>query len=81
MVTRRSIYAELQDFVQLELREPLRKSTKNKKDHIRSIIMSVRETCAGQECANQCCGSGSVGSRSVGSICYWPPPQFRIRIP
>ena len=35
-----------QDFVQLELREPLRKATKNKKDLIRSIIMSVRETCA-----------------------------------
>ena len=44
---RRSIYAELQDFVQLELREPLRKAIKNKKDLIRSIIISVRETCAG----------------------------------
>jgi len=43
---RRSIYAELQDFVQLELREPLRKAIRNKKDLIRSIIMSVRETCA-----------------------------------
>merc|ERR1719158_668712 len=43
---RRSIYAELQDFVQLELRDPLRKATKAKKDLIRSIIMSVRETCA-----------------------------------
>ena len=43
---RRCIYAELQDFVQLELRDPLRKATKAKKDHIRSIIMSVRETCA-----------------------------------
>lgn len=43
---RRSIYADLQDFVQLILREPLRKAYKNKKDLIRSIIMSVRETCA-----------------------------------
>ncbi|XP_039954773.1 cytoplasmic FMR1-interacting protein [Bactrocera neohumeralis] len=43
---RRNIYAELQDFVQLTLREPLRKSVKNKKDLIRSIIMSVRETAA-----------------------------------
>ncbi|XP_050079381.1 cytoplasmic FMR1-interacting protein [Anopheles maculipalpis] len=43
---RRSIYAELQDFVQLVLREPLRKAVKNKKDLIRSIVMSVRETCA-----------------------------------
>ncbi|XP_026330078.1 cytoplasmic FMR1-interacting protein-like, partial [Hyposmocoma kahamanoa] len=42
---RRSIYAELQDFVQLALREPLRKAIKNKKDLIRSIIVSVRETC------------------------------------
>ena len=32
---RRSIYAELQDFVQLELREPLRKAIRNKKDLIR----------------------------------------------
>ncbi|GAB0094881.1 Cytoplasmic FMR1-interacting protein [Sergentomyia squamirostris] len=43
---RRSIYAELQDFVQLILREPLRKAVKNKKDLIRSIIMSVRESSA-----------------------------------
>lgn len=43
---RRNIYAELQDFVQLALREPLRKTIKNKKDLIRSIIVSVRETCA-----------------------------------
>ncbi|XP_044741705.1 cytoplasmic FMR1-interacting protein [Chrysoperla carnea] len=43
---RRHIYAELQDFVQLVLREPLRKAIKNKKDLIRSIIVSVRETCA-----------------------------------
>ncbi|KAL0858499.1 hypothetical protein ABMA27_012364 [Loxostege sticticalis] len=42
---RRSIYAELQDFVQQVLREPLRKAIKNKKDLIRSIIVSVRETC------------------------------------
>lgn len=43
---RRNIYSELQDFVQLSLREPLRKAVKNKKDLIRSIIMSVRETSA-----------------------------------
>lgn len=42
---RRRVYAELQDFVQLLLREPLRKAIKNKKDLIRSIIVSVRETC------------------------------------
>lgn len=43
---RRNIYAELQDFVQLTLREPLRKAIKNKRDLIRSILVSVRETCA-----------------------------------
>ena len=32
---RRNIYHELQDFVQRTLREPLRKSIKNKKDLIR----------------------------------------------
>ena len=34
-ISRRSIYAELQDFVQLELRDPLRKAVRNKKDLIR----------------------------------------------
>ena len=43
---RRNVYQELQDFVQRDLREPLRKSIKNKKDLIRSILSSVRETCA-----------------------------------
>ncbi|GIX94913.1 cytoplasmic FMR1-interacting protein [Caerostris darwini] len=43
---RRHVYAELQEFVQITLREPLRKAVKNKKDLIRSIILSVRETCA-----------------------------------
>ena len=32
---RRNVYQELQDFVQLTLREPLRKSIKNKKDLVR----------------------------------------------
>ncbi|XP_065556681.1 cytoplasmic FMR1-interacting protein-like isoform X2 [Artemia franciscana] len=43
---RRHIYSELQDFVQIGLREPLRKAIKNKRDLIRSVIVSVRETCA-----------------------------------
>ncbi|XP_034233403.1 cytoplasmic FMR1-interacting protein-like [Thrips palmi] len=43
---RRTIYSELQDFIQLMLRDPLRKAIKNKKDLIRSILVSVRETCA-----------------------------------
>jgi len=32
---RRTIYAQLQDFIQLALRDPLRKATKAKKDLIR----------------------------------------------
>lgn len=43
---RRAIYADLQDFVQLTLREPLRKAVKNKKDVVRTMISSVRATCA-----------------------------------
>lgn len=43
---RRHVYYELQGFVQHTLREPLRKAVKNKRDLVRSIIMSVRETCA-----------------------------------
>lgn len=35
---RRNIYAELQDFVQIILREPLRKAIKNKKDLIRRLL-------------------------------------------
>jgi hypothetical protein len=36
---RRNIYAELQDFIQLLLREPLRKAIKNKKDLIRRLVV------------------------------------------
>nr|XP_026694999.1 cytoplasmic FMR1-interacting protein 1 homolog [Ciona intestinalis] len=40
------IYGKLQDFVQLRLRDSLRYSIKKKKNHVKSIISSVRETCA-----------------------------------
>ncbi|OQV18248.1 Cytoplasmic FMR1-interacting protein [Hypsibius exemplaris] len=43
---RRHIYAELQDFVQITLREPLRKTVKHKKDLVKTIITSVRDTVA-----------------------------------
>ena len=39
---RRNIYAELQDFIQLLLREPLRKAIKNKKDLIRRLVCHVQ---------------------------------------
>lgn len=35
---RRNIYTELQHFVQVDLREPLRKAIKNKKDLIRRYL-------------------------------------------
>ena len=38
---RRHIYAELQDFVQLTLRDPLRKAIKNKKDLIRRYVVTI----------------------------------------
>lgn len=38
---RRHIYAELQDFVQVILREPLRKAIKNKKDLIRRYLYTI----------------------------------------
>ena len=41
-----SIYARLQDFVQKDLREPLRKSILKKDDTIRLFLKSVRSTCA-----------------------------------
>ncbi|XP_053399050.1 cytoplasmic FMR1-interacting protein-like [Mercenaria mercenaria] len=43
---RRHIYAELQDFVQLELRDPIRKSIKKGHDVVKVILMAVRSTCA-----------------------------------
>lgn len=43
---RRHIFGELQDFVQLRLRDILRKAIKKKSDVIKMIIMSVRDTCA-----------------------------------
>ena len=42
----RHIHQELQEFVQLTLREPLKKSIKNKKNLIRNIILSMRDQCA-----------------------------------
>ena len=43
---RRTIYSDLQNFVQVTLKEPLRKAIKNKKDVVRTMITSVRDTCA-----------------------------------
>uniref|UniRef100_A0A1I7RJ05 CYRIA-B_Rac1-bd domain-containing protein n=1 Tax=Bursaphelenchus xylophilus TaxID=6326 RepID=A0A1I7RJ05_BURXY len=43
---RKHIYAEVQDFVQLTLREPLHKAVKHKKDMISTIINSIIDTCA-----------------------------------
>ena len=40
---RRNIYQELQDFVQLQLRDPLRKAIKNKKDLIRRYRRCSKE--------------------------------------
>ncbi|XP_061164414.1 cytoplasmic FMR1-interacting protein-like [Saccostrea echinata] len=42
---RRHIYAALQDFVQLGLRDPLRKAIRKKNDVIKVLILSVRDTC------------------------------------
>jgi len=43
---KRSIYAKLQDFIQVDLREPLRKAIMKKDDTIRLFLKSVRSTCA-----------------------------------
>uniref|UniRef100_A0A5S6QGB0 Cytoplasmic FMR1-interacting protein n=1 Tax=Trichuris muris TaxID=70415 RepID=A0A5S6QGB0_TRIMR len=42
----RTIYVVSQELVQVTLREPLRKATKNKKELIRTILQSVRDTMA-----------------------------------
>lgn len=43
---KRSIYARLQDFIQVGLRDPLRKAILKKDDMIRLFLKSVRSTCA-----------------------------------
>lgn len=43
---RRHIYAQLQDFVQLVLREPIRKAIKKSHDYLKIILMAIRNTCA-----------------------------------
>ncbi|KAK7103491.1 cytoplasmic FMR1-interacting protein 1 homolog [Littorina saxatilis] len=43
---RRHIYLQLQELVQLFLRDPLRKAIKKKNDIIERILKSVRDTCA-----------------------------------
>ncbi|CEF64678.1 Cytoplasmic FMR1-interacting protein [Strongyloides ratti] len=40
------LYTELQNFVQVTLKEPLIKATKGKKDIIKRIILAIIETCA-----------------------------------
>ncbi|XP_061164515.1 cytoplasmic FMR1-interacting protein 2-like [Saccostrea echinata] len=42
---RRHIYAALQDFAQIFLREPLRRAVKKKNDLIKMVIISVRDSC------------------------------------
>lgn len=56
---RRNIYAELQDFIQLLLREPLRKAIKNKKDLIRRLVCLVYLELSGHNLFN-CISSESV---------------------
>ena len=43
---RRHIYADIQKFVQITVRDPLRKSVKKKHDVIKVILLAVRDTCA-----------------------------------
>lgn len=50
---KRSIYAKLQDFIQLDLREPLRKAILKKDDMIRLFLKSIRGTCADWMCGEE----------------------------
>ncbi|KAK2176606.1 hypothetical protein NP493_652g02000 [Ridgeia piscesae] len=43
---KRHIYMTLQQFVQVDLREPLRKATKHRKEVIHSVLNGVRTTCS-----------------------------------
>ncbi len=40
------VYAKIQDFVQKDMRDPLRAAIKRKRDKMKTIILSIRSTCA-----------------------------------
>ncbi|XP_032829340.1 cytoplasmic FMR1-interacting protein 2 [Petromyzon marinus] len=46
---RHTVYAALQDFAQITLREPLRQAVKRKKNLIISILQAIRKTCGDWE--------------------------------
>ncbi|KAH7700938.1 cytoplasmic FMR1-interacting protein 2-like isoform 5, partial [Aphelenchoides avenae] len=46
LAIRRHIYAELQDFVQITIRDPLQKALKNKKDMLGGVMNSIIDTCS-----------------------------------
>lgn len=43
---REEIYLKLQTFVQMTLREPIRKAAKHKYDVLKSVLLAIRDTCA-----------------------------------
>ncbi|XP_072040304.1 cytoplasmic FMR1-interacting protein 2-like isoform X3 [Amphiura filiformis] len=73
----RTVYAEMQDFVQITLREPLRQAVKKKKKLVESVIRAVRETCAdwlrGEEPRDDPCLKGDKDPKVQGG--------YRIEVP
>ena len=49
------VYAKIQDFVQKDMREPLRAAIKKKRDKMKTIILSIRSTCADWNKVNNFC--------------------------
>jgi hypothetical protein len=62
---RRHIYAELQDFTQIKLRESLKKAEKNNKQLILTVINSIVDTCSDR--SNTFVSSSHNSSLSVNS--------------
>jgi cytoplasmic FMR1 interacting protein len=42
---RRSLHGEMQEFIQVVLRDPLRRAVKHKKQMVKTVLMAIRETC------------------------------------
>ncbi|VDM07312.1 unnamed protein product [Wuchereria bancrofti] len=61
VAVRKHIYAEMQDFIQITLKEPLHKAVKNKKDLLAGIIQSICDTCA-----DNCAGNFDPHSVEMG---------------
>lgn len=74
---KQSIYARLQDFIQIDLREPLRKAILKKDNMIRLFLKSVRGTCADW----MACIEDPIDQATKSDLSKPQVADFEIRVP